>query len=252
MTITGSGNLSYCTSDSSSIPWKNYSSEITEVIIESGIVQIHFAFLGCKNLESVAIPNSVKTIGTKAFSSCTSLLAVVIPDSVTTIGSSAFQGCSSMESITISNQVNTIEEYTFSGCNSLKSLTIPGSVSEVRKYSIGCKNLQNLTLQNGVGDIYDYALSGCDSLEYLYLPASIYSFSGLSLPSGYSLQSIEVGPDNKDYNSEDGVLFYMKGTWLTRYPVNKSNKVYTVPSIVDIIDSESFGISDNPKWPDFD
>lgn len=37
----------------------------------------------------------------------------------------------------------------------------------------------------------------------------------------------------------------MKGTLLTRYSVNKSNKVYTVPSIVDIIDSESFCLCKN-------
>lgn len=47
------------------------------------------AFLGCSRLTEVIIPNSVKTIGLKAFGS-KSLTSIMIPDSVTEIEESAF------------------------------------------------------------------------------------------------------------------------------------------------------------------
>ena len=55
----------------------------------------HEPFLFCKNLASVAIPNSVTQIGDAAFSDsdaarCSS--RVTIPDSVTQIGDCAFAG----------------------------------------------------------------------------------------------------------------------------------------------------------------
>ena len=51
---------------------------------------------GCK---STIIPNSVTSIGEKAFSECTTLTSVTIPISVNTIGGYAFVGCSGLKSI---------------------------------------------------------------------------------------------------------------------------------------------------------
>jgi len=53
----------------------------------------------CKNLKSVIIPDSVTTIGERAFSSCTNLQSVTIPDSVTTIGDYAFYECTNLQSV---------------------------------------------------------------------------------------------------------------------------------------------------------
>ena len=52
---------------------------------------------GCKN---TIIPNSVTSIGNRAFSGCSSLTSITIPNSVTSIGDYAFDWCSSLNSIT--------------------------------------------------------------------------------------------------------------------------------------------------------
>ena len=71
---------------------------------------------------SVAIPNSVTSIGDDAFSGCISLESVTIPNSVTSIGDDAFSGCSSLESVTIPNSVTSIGDDAFYDCNDLKTI----------------------------------------------------------------------------------------------------------------------------------
>lgn len=56
------------------------------------------AFIGCKNLLSVTIPdNSIETIGQYAFSNCTNLHSINIPLSVKSVSRSAFSGCDNLK-----------------------------------------------------------------------------------------------------------------------------------------------------------
>ena len=67
-------------------------------------------------LTSVVIPNSVTTIGERAFFLCSGLTSVKIGTSVTSIGNSAFSFCGGLTSIDIPNSVTTIGESAFYGC----------------------------------------------------------------------------------------------------------------------------------------
>lgn len=51
------------------------------------------AFLGCRGLTNIVIPNSVTNIGYGAFGSCSGLTDVTIPNSVTSIEFRAFYNC---------------------------------------------------------------------------------------------------------------------------------------------------------------
>ena len=75
---------------------------------------------GCKN---TTIPNSVTTIGNKAFEFCSGLTSINIPNSVTIIESAAFNGCSGLTSVTIGNSVTEIRSVAFSYCTGLTSVT---------------------------------------------------------------------------------------------------------------------------------
>ena len=77
------------------------------------------------------IPNSVTTIGSRAFWGCDSITNINIPNSVTTIGGNAFYGCESLTSINIPNSVTTIESGAFGVCKSLTYINIPNSVTTI-------------------------------------------------------------------------------------------------------------------------
>ena len=80
------------------------------------------AFSGCTGLTSITIPNSVTSIGSSAFVACTRLTSITIPNSVITIGSWAFSNCTGLTSVTIGNNVTTIESSAFQSCTGLTSI----------------------------------------------------------------------------------------------------------------------------------
>ena len=96
----------------------------------------------------ITIPNSVTTIGGRAFDSCRSLTSITISNSVTTIGGGAFYKCRSLTSITIPKNVTTIGIHAFYDCRSLTSITIPNSVTTIGYYAFsGCKNVKQITVE---------------------------------------------------------------------------------------------------------
>ena len=98
---------------------------LTSVTIPNSVTSIgNKAFWACIGLTSVTIGNSVTSIGSSAFSRCRSLTSVTIPNSVTSIGSYAFWGCRNVETVVFGSGVETIEESAFSGCQSIYEMTI--------------------------------------------------------------------------------------------------------------------------------
>lgn len=57
------------------------------------------AFSSISTLQSISIPDGVKSIGINAFNGCSSLTSFNIPDSVTKIDTWAFQNCSSLNEV---------------------------------------------------------------------------------------------------------------------------------------------------------
>ena len=152
-----------------------------------------YAFSSCKSLQSVTIPNSVKSIGDYAFSSCKSLQSVTIPNSVTSIGNWAFCWCVSLQSVTIPNSVKSIGDKAFSDCHSLQSVTIPNSVTSIGNEAFSrCKSLQYVTIPNSVTSIGDGVFGECVSLQSVTIPNSVTSIGNSAFFSCESLQSVTI------------------------------------------------------------
>ena len=83
------------------------------------------------------IPNSVTSIGNRAFADARALQTVSFAagSSLTSIGNSAFDGARALTTITIPNSVNTIGSYAFNNATSLTSITIPNSVATIADFA---------------------------------------------------------------------------------------------------------------------
>ena len=151
------------------------------------------AFYECKSLQSITIPNSVTSIGKEAFSCCESLQSITIPNSVKSIGNYAFRNCESLQSVTIPNSVTKIGNEAFWGCDSLQSVTIPNSVTSIGNKAFNdCKSLQSITIPNSVKSIGNYAFRECDSLQSITIPNSVTSIGEGAFSTCVSLQSVTI------------------------------------------------------------
>lgn len=141
------------------------------------------AFSWCKELDSICLPSTLKSIGDRAFHA-TSLHSVYIPENVEVIGKNVFGRCSGLEHIKVDagnkhydsrKNCNAIIETAtgklISGCN---NTIIPAGVLVIGNGAFeGMEGLSNLVIPNGVHKIEERAFTRCENLELIDLPQSL-------------------------------------------------------------------------------
>lgn len=177
-------------------------------------------FSNCANLEKITIPETVTTIGTKAFFNCKSLKSITLPNSVRSIGNSAFSGCSALVSIIIPSNVEAIEYSTFNSCTSLTSITLPDGLKAIGSSAFyGCNLLEDLTLPEGLESIGQTIIYGCHGLKKLVVPGSVTKISAYAFSQCVNLEAVifKDGVSGVDYdilNGSNNLKVYCEATSL--------------------------------------
>ena len=156
---------------------------------------------GCKN---TVIPDSVTSIGDRAFCGCTGLTSITIPNSVTNIDEYAFRGCTGLTSITIPDSVKKIGICVFAGCSSLTSISIPNSITSIPLSTFDhCSNLTSITIPDNVTSIESYAFFGCTGLNSIFIPEGVTRIGVGVFSHCTGLINITVSEKNKVYDSRE-------------------------------------------------
>ena len=145
-----------------------------------------------------------------------------IPESVTSIGERAFWGCSSLKSVKVANKYcydyfkDKVDDIAFYGANAsddgrclildgklerfsangITEYTIPESVTSIGDHTFnGCSNLTSITISKGVKSIGEWTFSRCSSLKIITIPNSVTSIEKGAFSGCNSLTSITI-PDS--------------------------------------------------------
>ena len=180
------------------------------------------AFDGCQGLTDIVIPNSVTSIGDRAFSGC-NLTSIIIPDSVVSIGYSAFSNCNYLTNIVIGNGVTSIDSFAFNWSRSLIRVVIGNGVTSIGGYAFGnCGMLTNITIPDSVTSIEANAFNGCHNLASVYFegnaPTPVHGAFGNSTTI-YYLEGTKGWVDYwggrptvecKGWLAQDGIIYIYK------------------------------------------
>ena len=200
------------------------------VIIPTGVTTIEdHAFSGATGLVSIKIPPTVTTIGDYAFDRAKSLVSFKIPPSVTTIGANVFREMDSLKSIVVDS---TNKKY-----SSQDGVLFTKSASTLIQYP-AAKTGKSYIIPDGVTNVGDFALDGASNLVSIEIPATVTDIGYHPFTQMHSLRSIVVDSSNKNYSSQDGVLFTKSASTLIQYPAAKTGKSFTIPAdVINIYES---------------
>ena len=166
---------------------------------ESGLKELTFsnnltidrsAFWYCLELESVSLPEGMKTITTLAFSYCPKLATVYIPQSVKAIEDAAFLAAA-LTSITLPDSLVRIGCNAF-GSTAISSIKFPQTLKHLSGFC-GCLGLNEIIIPNSVTTLDFSAFTSCSNLETVTCLATVPpQFTARNVFEGTSLSAIYV------------------------------------------------------------
>lgn len=157
---------------------------------------------------------------------------------------SAFLDCTDLSEIALPNGLKQVGAYAFAYCSAAaNSLVIPDSVISIENNAFNCcYGLPQVTLGSGLKNIGESAFADC-FFETVLIPASVENIGNSVFKNCNCLELINVDKNNKNYMSDDGVLYTKDGKTLHTYPKGKTGVSFTVPDGVETILSFAFACS---------
>ena len=174
-----------------------------------GLPVLRIALVSQDNVERVVIPDTVTTLGERAFWDTPALRSVEFSENsaMTSWGAYVFESCPQLTEIRIPNGLQRIPQYAFAHCTSLTTVQFSnaGNLTSIGNRAFShCTALERLDVPEGVTIVYYEALEG----KHLTLPSTLTSFLQQydGEYAGGAYETITVHPDNPVFHSNGNCL----------------------------------------------
>ncbi|MBQ2704610.1 MAG: leucine-rich repeat domain-containing protein [Clostridia bacterium] len=166
---------------------------LKKVVITKATIIPAYAFMGCSTLETIIIPDTVKTIGARAFCDCTSATTIYLPQGLEYIGISAFSNSgfyndksnwqgdalyygdylikydTNGSAYVVKDGTQLIAGGAFQNCVTSR-VVLPDGLKYICDYAFdGCANITRIIIPSSVIQVGDNAFRGCQSLSGVYI-----------------------------------------------------------------------------------
>ena len=212
------------------------------------------AFENCDKITGVSIPPSITEIWTHAFYKSGISGDLIIPNTVTSIESYAFAGCEKLDGeVTLPSNLTNISNSLFENCTNIKSINIPEYITSIGSYAFhNCASLScTIEIPETVTTIGEWAFSDSGITGNILIPASVTSIGNIysagnpnvieaTFSNMSGLTSIKVDPNNKNYSSDNGILYSKDKKTLLACPAGKVAESLSIPTSVTKIADLAF------------
>lgn len=102
----------------------------------------------------------------KCFRNVSGLQTITLPNTLKSVSKDAFRNCTHLERITVPEGIKSIRDYAFNNCNLLAAINFPSTLDSIGKYSFsGCRNLANIEYtRQSVKMVGTFAFQLCNKL----------------------------------------------------------------------------------------
>jgi len=275
MTIGGSGAMTDFSSSMTDIPWIDYQTNITKVVIGDEITHVgDWAFQGCTALNSVTIGEKVTSIGNGSFDNCTNdgFTMLTIPNSVQTIGIDAFSN-NHLKYVCFGSGLTSIGMEAFMVCQDLEAIGVSASTPPTlgMEAFMACSNLASIYVPSAKITDYkdangwsDYAAMikspegecGTDATWSFEMATGVLTIEGTGAIDDFSGWDSTQANDSRAFNPLNtdwypcGIKNVVIGEGITDIPGNAFYMEVgitdvTLPSTLTAIGLDAFGECEN-------
>lgn len=157
--------------------------QLTKVILAKTLESIPvWAFGSCTSLADVTWPQNLKTISYYAFYEAP-IATLQLPETVTSIGDKAFSNNKAITRFVFPKHVGKVLS-TFSGCTNLTEVVLPEDATEINTEAFMGTGIKQIIIPEGYTTIMGEAFKNCPQLETIVLPSTLTNLKG-----GYHFQN---------------------------------------------------------------
>ena len=214
---------------------------VTWVLDSDGVLTIN----GEGKIKDYSYVSHVRSPNTPWYKNRNEIKNIVVSGNITYIGNYAFYNCNKAENISLSSNITSIGDYAFSDCSGITSISLPSGVRLIgEKAFASCSDLDNFTIPDSVTSIGTQAFYGCYTLTSIRIPSRVEAIGDGAFADCRKLKEISVDTNNRNFLSDNGILFSKDRSSILSYPIEKDDSRYEIPNGTKYIRGYAFYNSD--------